>query len=191
MRAGIAWCGGSLLMLSLLACKPQAGEAEKARGLKAFATVEQVFQHPRCSNCHVPGDQPLQFDSQTPHMMRVVRGPEGQGTPDLACTSCHGEANPPTGFSAHAAPGAPHWAMPPPQQKMAWLGVPTAELCAMIQDRKRNGDRDLAAMLHHVSEDRLVLWGWNPGGNRVPVPVPHEQFVASFKTWMEAGAPCG
>jgi len=60
----------------------------------------------------------------------------------------------------------------------------------MIQDRKRNGDRDMAAMFKHVSEDKLVLWGWNPGGLRTPVPVPHDQFVAAFKTWMDAGAPC-
>ena len=26
--------------------------------------------------------------------------------------------------------------------------------------------------------------------NRVPVPVPHDQFVAAFRTWMDAGAPC-
>ena len=31
---------------------------------------------------------------------------------------------------------------------------------------------------------------WNPGGERAPVPVPHDQFVAAFKTWKEAGGPC-
>jgi hypothetical protein len=35
-----------------------------------------------------------------------------------------------------------------------------------------------------------VLWGWAPGGNRAPVPVPHDQFVLAFKTWMDAGGPC-
>lgn len=73
---------------------------------------------------------------------------------------------------------------------MAWIGVPAAELCAMIKDKKSNGDRDLDAMLKHLSEDQLVLWGWDPGGERAPVPVPHDQFVAAFKTWMDAGASC-
>jgi hypothetical protein len=41
-----------------------------------------------------------------------------------------------------------------------------------------------------VAQDKLVLWGWNPGGERAPVPVPHDQFVAAFTTWKEAGGPC-
>ena len=45
-------------------------------------------------------------------------------------------------------------------------------------------------MLKHVAEDKLVLWGWEPGGDRIPVPVPHDRFVAAFKTWKDAGAPC-
>jgi len=35
-----------------------------------------------------------------------------------------------------------------------------------------------------------VLWGWNPGGNRAPVPVPHDIFVSQFKRWADAGGPC-
>lgn len=45
-------------------------------------------------------------------------------------------------------------------------------------------------MLKHVSEDKLVLWGWEPGGERKPVSVPHAEFVAAFKTWSDAGGPC-
>ena len=45
---------------------------------------------------------------------------------------------------------------------------------------------DLAA----VAEDSLVLWGWHPGGNREPVPVPHDELVAKFKQWAAAGGPC-
>jgi hypothetical protein len=87
-------------------------------------------------------------------------------------------------------PGAPHWQLPPPDMKMAWIGLPPAQLCAMIQDEARNGGRDFAALTQHVSEDALVLWGWNPGGERAPVPVPHAEFVAAFKTWVDAGGPC-
>jgi hypothetical protein len=73
---------------------------------------------------------------------------------------------------------------------MAWIGLPPRELCRMIKDRKQNGDRDLAALTTHVSADSLVLWGWNPGGNRAPVSIAHEKFVASFTRWAAAGAPC-
>jgi hypothetical protein len=77
----------ALLSLLLAACGPRISAEQKAQALQAFATVEQVFQHPRCSNCHIPGDQPLQFDSQTPHMMNVVRGPEGKGAPGQPCST--------------------------------------------------------------------------------------------------------
>ena len=179
-----------LAIVLLVACGKRADPEQQAQGLAAFATVEKVFQHPRCSNCHIPGDQPLQFDTQTPHQMGVVRGPKGEGAVGLPCAACHGEANLPASYGPNAPPGAPHWALPPPDQKMAWIGVPAHELCAMIQDRKRNGDRDMEAMFKHVAEDKLVLWGWAPGGNRVAVPVPHDEFVKAFRTWMDAGAPC-
>ena len=180
----------SVLILLLAGCGPRVSPEQKAKAIEAFATVEKVFQHPRCSNCHIPGDAPLQFDTQTPHQMSVVRGPEGKGSPGLPCSTCHSEANPPASFGPHAPPGAPHWSLPPPDQKMAWIGKPAAELCAMVKDRKRNGNKDFAALTKHVTEDKLVLWGWDPGNGRLPVPVPHDQFVAAFTLWAEAGGPC-
>jgi hypothetical protein len=48
----------------------------------------------------------------------------------------------------------------------------------------------LEALTRHVSDDELVLWGWNPGVGRDPVSVPHAEFVAKFKTWAAAGGPC-
>ena len=71
---------------------------------------------------------------------------------------------------------------------MAWIGLPPDRLCNMIKDRASNGDRDFAALIKHVSEDKLVLGGWNPGGNRAPVP--HDVFVTQFKLWADAGGPC-
>lgn len=64
------------------------------------------------------------------------------------------------------------------------------QLCESIKDTRFNGNRDLTALLTHVSTDKLVLWGWNPGGSRAPVPVPHEEFVAQFRRWVDAGGPC-
>ncbi|MCQ4165581.1 hypothetical protein [Tahibacter harae] len=182
-----------LLCLLLAACgsssnSPDAAQTQAA--VAAFATVQQVFQHLRCQNCHIPGDAPLQFDAGLPHQMGVVRGPAGHGAPGLPCSSCHGEANPPESYGPNAPPGAPHWALPPPEKRMVTKDLSAPALCKMIQDKQENGGRDFAALLKHVSEDKLVLWGWNPGGNRAPVPVPHAEFVAKFKTWSDAGGPC-
>lgn len=179
IAAGVLLLGG---------CGP--GAEQRRDGIEAFATVAQVLQHPRCSNCHIPGDSPLVGDTRQPHPQQVARGPDGSGSPGLPCTTCHGDVNPPASYGPHVPPGAPHWALPPPDQRMAWIGLPPAQLCAMIQDRSQNGDRDFAALLTHVSEDKLVLWGWEPGAGRVAVNVPHAEFVAAFKRWVDAGGPC-
>lgn len=181
--------GAAITALFVVASSPVRADSTAA-ALDAFAIVEKVFQHPRCSNCHIPGDQPLQFNSQSPHAMHVMRGATGHGAAGLPCASCHGEANPPASYGANMPPGAPHWALPPPEHKMAWIGLSSAQLCALIKDRSSNGNRDFAALIKHVDEDKLVLWGWNPGIGRDPVSVPHDQFVAAFKTWTNAGGPC-
>lgn len=179
----------SLLALLLAACGPTA--EERAQAVSAFATVQQVLQHPRCQNCHIPGDAPLQFDDGLAHAQNVIRGPDGKGAPGLPCSTCHGEFNPPASYyGPHAPPGAPNWHLPPPEHPMVFIGLSPAELCATLKDRRANGGRDLDALIHHVSEDKLVLWGWSPGGERAPVPVPHEEFVDRFKLWAAAGGPC-
>jgi hypothetical protein len=178
-------------LLGLAAVLPlPAADDDTAAAIAAFATVNEVLQHPRCANCHIPGDAPLQFDTRVAHQMNVRRGPEGKGATGLPCATCHGEANSPASYGAHAPPGAPHWSLPPPEHKMAWIDRPAAEVCANLKDPAQNGGKDFAALLDHVAHDKLVLWGWAPGGDRVPVNVPHDRFVAAFKTWLDAGAPC-
>ncbi|AXQ31170.1 hypothetical protein D0B54_21915 [Solimonas sp. K1W22B-7] len=181
------------LVFALASCSgapPQPTPEARAEAIAAFATVQQVFQHPRCQNCHIPGDAPLQFDEGRPHAQGVLRGPDGHGAPGLPCATCHADRNPPASYGPHAPPGAPHWALPPPHMKMVTLGLSPQELCRDIQDKSKNGGRDFPALIKHVAEDKLVLWGWNPGGTRAPVPVPHDRFVAAFKTWAAAGGPC-
>jgi len=179
----------AVLPFALTACNRPSAE-ERAQAVAAFATVQQVFQHPRCQNCHIPGDAPLQFDMGVAHAQAVVRGPDGHGAPGLPCSTCHGETNPPASFGPHAPPGAPHWGLPPPNHKMAWIGLVPARLCEVIQDKGANGGRDFDALITHISTDKLVLWGWSPGGDRAPVPVPHADFVAKFRQWAAAGGPC-
>jgi hypothetical protein len=41
-----------------------------------------------------------------------------------------------------------------------------------------------------MSNDALVAWGWTPGAQREPVPMPKEEFVVLLKRWAGAGAPC-
>ena len=73
---------------------------------------------------------------------------------------------------------------------MVFLGRSSAEIARALKDPAATRGKDLQALLEHVTHDKLVLWGWNPGGERAPVPVPHDQFVAAFKTWADAGGPC-
>ena len=73
---------------------------------------------------------------------------------------------------------------------MVFEGLDAKTLCEQLKDPARNGGKDLNALVHHVSTDPLVLWGWSPGPGRTPVPVAHAEFVAAFKGWAGAGAPC-
>ena len=159
-------------------------------GLVAFETVRAVLQNPRCQNCHIPGDAPFQFDAGRPHGQNVLRGEEGRGAPGLSCATCHGNRNPPASFGANMPPGAPDWHLPPPGREMVFIGLSAGELCRRLKDKDENGGMSLEALTRHVSEDGLVLWGWQPGAGRAPVPVPHAEFVSKFKTWVSAGAPC-
>lgn len=187
---GRHWTIAAVLMLASSLAGSAAPAADKKAGLAAFETVRKVLQHPRCLNCHIPGDAPLQFDDGRPHGQNVVRGARGDGPPGLPCATCHGEKNLPDSYGPNVPPGAHGWALPPPETRMVFIGLPPARLCAVIKDPKQTNNRDLPQMLAHVSEDRLVLWGWEPGLGRAPVSVPHSDFVSAFRTWMDAGAPC-
>jgi hypothetical protein len=187
-RAAVAIAAVGLAASTLLwSASPTVSEQE---GLAAFETVKAVLQHPRCQNCHIPGDAPLQFDAGLTHAQNVLRGPDGKGAPGLKCATCHAAANPPASYGTNMPPGAPNWHLPPPEHKMVFIGLSSADLCRVIKDPSSNGGRDMAALKKHVSSDKLVLWGWSPGVGRAPVSVPHAEFVAAFERWAAAGAPC-
>jgi hypothetical protein len=156
----------------------------------SFEVVRAVLQSPRCLNCHPAGDAPLQGDDSHVHAMQVLRGPSGDGVAGLKCSTCHGPANPPDSYGPHMPPGvSTGWELPPPEMKMVFEGRAPRDLCEQIKDPKRNGGRDLAGVLEHLSTP-LVRWGWSPGVGRTPVPVSHAEFIAAFKAWTDAGAPC-
>ncbi|HJW13383.1 MAG TPA: hypothetical protein VJ776_01730 [Thermoanaerobaculia bacterium] len=183
----VVFSAGAALLLRASAAVA-AGSREE--GVAAFETVRAVLQHPRCQNCHIPGDAPLQFDAGLVHGQNVVRGPSGRGVPGLPCSTCHGTANSPASWGENMPPGAPNWRLPPPERKMVFIRLSSGELCKRLKDPKENHGMSLEALLRHVRDDKLVLWGWSPGVGRAPVSVPHDEFVAKFKEWMDAGAPC-
>ena len=178
------------LVFGVAARNQAAPPADATSGLAAFETVRKVFQHPRCQNCHIPGDAPLQFDDGRIHGQNVKRGAEGQGAVGLPCATCHQPRNLPASYGANMPPGAPNWHLPPARTPMVFLHLTPAQLCATIKDPARTGGKDLPAMLDHVANDALVGWGWDPGAGRGPVPVPRAELTAAFRTWMDAGAPC-
>ena len=79
-------------------------QGAQAEAVQAFGVVQKVLQHPRCQNCHIPGDAPLQFDDGRVHAQNVRRGPEGKGARGLACSTCHSTENPPASYGANMPP---------------------------------------------------------------------------------------
>ncbi len=148
-----------------------------------FDKIAAVLQSPRCMNCHPAADAPLNGDDSHPHIMRVVRGGDNMGAPGQRCYACHRDEN----NNLSNVPGAPEWSVAP--KSTSWQGLTHAELRHALKDRRRNGDRDVAALIEHMNTP-LVMWGWNPGGNRAPIPIPHEEFISVLKVWEAAGAHC-
>jgi hypothetical protein len=150
----------------------------------AFLDVARVLQSPRCQNCHLAGDRPLRGDRGELHAQEVQRRLLALGA---SCATCHQDHNAP---GVGAPPGAPHWGLPPPTAPMIFEGRTPAALCAQLKDPAATGGRSLEALVHHVSHDALVLWGWAPGGERTLPPLTHAAFVAAIRAWVAHGAAC-
>jgi hypothetical protein len=158
---------------------------KKLRAVALFEEAGKVIQSPRCLNCHPATERPTQTDALRPHQPLVVRGEGGMGPPGgLACSTCHHDGN----FDAAGVPGHPQWHLAPAE--MAWQGRSLGQICMQIKDPSRNGGRDMAALIKHVSEDSLVGWAWSPGAGRTPAPGTQQEFGALMKAWAAAGATC-
>ena len=149
-----------------------------------FTPIAEVLRHPRCLNCHPRDDRPRQSDDRHIHLQNVTRGPDDLGFVNLRCTACHRNEN--NDYSG--VPGAPTWHLAP--LSMGWQGLDDADLCTTLKDTKKNGGKDIAALVEHMTSDKLVLWGWDPGGKRTPVATPHDEFVTQLNAWAAADAPC-
>ena len=119
-----------------------------------------------------------------PHMPLVVRGVDNFGAVGMRCTTCHGPAN----FDAAGIPGNPQWHLAPIE--MAWVGKSLGEICRQIKDPQRNGGKSMEELVHHMAEDSLVGWGWEPGVGREPAPGTQKEFGELIKAWSDTGAVC-
>jgi hypothetical protein len=156
----------------------------RARSISLFNEASKVITSPRCMNCHPATDRPTQTDARVPHQPWVVRGVDGSGAPGLRCATCHHVEN----FDAARVPGAPKWHLAP--ASMAWQGKTLGQICRQIKDRSRNGTMDNAALIHHMSKDSLVGWGWRPGSGRRPAPGTQAQFGELIGAWLATGGAC-
>jgi hypothetical protein len=152
---------------------------------KAFLAAYKVLMSPRCMNCHPSGDIPLQGDDSHLHTQGVKRGMDGKGVYALKCSNCHQPQNTP---GLHMPPGNPKWHLPPASMKMVFQGKSPKELAAQLKDPKKNGNKTLAQLIDHVTNDKLVLGGWNPGDGRTLPPLSHAEFAKNFKAWIDKGA---
>jgi hypothetical protein len=119
--------------------------------------------------------------------MRVKRGADGQGTPVMRCTTCHQEAN---GELPHSPPGSREWKLPPPQTRMAWVGLNDRQLCRALLDPKINGGMRREKIVNHMTTDPRVLWAWAPGPGREAPPLGHREFVELIGAGIDKGAAC-
>lgn len=173
----ILWAGGGVLSQTT---KPTIQE-----GLASWEKVASILQHPRCLNCHQVLS-PLQGNVPREHVPRVERGKDNHGIAVLKCANCHGTANDPT--SRVPGVGGGHWHLAP--LSMNWQGLSLGDLCRQLKDPKRNGNRDGKALIKHMTEDPLVLWGWAPGEGRDPIPTRHSDFVNLVKVWVDSDQVC-
>jgi hypothetical protein len=167
---------------------PRAGTTpeDHEKSILAFRAVASVMTSPRCLNCHVPGDAPLQGDDNHPHPMNVKRGIDGKGSPSLRCSACHQAEN---SKFLHGPPGAADWQVPPANTPMAWKGLTMGDLCRTLKDPAKNGNRSVQDLIPHM-ETSLVRWAWNPGAGRTLPPLSHDEFVSRLKEWIDTRAAC-
>ena len=158
-----------------------------ARARELFLSIIPVLKHPRCLNCHANGDFPRQGDDSHVHTQNVKRGLYGFGKYGQRCSTCHQEQNV---AGLNMPPGAPHWQLPPADTPMIWEGKTPGQICRQIKDPKQNNGKTVAQIVEHVTADKLVLWGWNPGEGRTLPPMDHDEFARRFQDWATNGAAC-
>ncbi|APQ19172.1 hypothetical protein [Maribacter hydrothermalis] len=152
-----------------------------------FNKMMDVLSHKRCVNCHPNDNVPKQGEDSHPHYFDMKRGEENLGFQATKCTTCHQSEN----NEYSGVPGAPHWSLAP--ASMMWEGLSRVEIAESMMDPIRNGNRSAEDILHHLTEDELVLWAFNPGVDadgvpREKPPLTKEDYIMAVKNWFAAGA---
>ncbi len=161
--------------------------------------------------------RPTVGDNLRPHPMNItvannlrlmIEGHEFKEIPNSSqpvnCRNCHTDTN---GQNAGMPPGAANnlmpgfvWHMPPPTMIID-EGLTPQQLCENWLDPAKNsnlafrgGKDDLATFekefVHHVRDDPLIRWSWQPGPGRTAAPGEHADFVRAMQLWIDAGANC-
>ena len=183
-------CFSILLIVALATGEPRPPKPDAhEESLAAWEKVVTVLQHPRCLNCH-QAEAPLQGDSRRPHIPHVVRGTDNHGVGAMRCGNCHnGLGNNETSRTPGAGgAGMDEWQLAP--LSMLWQGLSSGAVCRSLKDPKHNGDRNGQEIIEHMTNEPLVLWGWNPGRGLEAVPMPHGEFVKWTKVWVDGGMAC-
>lgn len=157
------------------------------RARELFVSIVPVLKHPRCMNCHSTGDYPRQGDDSHVHTQNVRRGDFGFGVYGQKCGACHQEHNV---AGVNMPPGAPNWQLPPANMPMIWEGKTPGEICRQIKNPNQNNGKTIPQIVEHVTDDKLVLWGWSPGEGRTVPPMAHDEFARRFQQWAANGAAC-
>ncbi|MGI3167774.1 hypothetical protein ACRARG_01390 [Pseudooceanicola sp. C21-150M6] len=173
------------------------GTVSEAQGLDAWSRIEAVVTHPRCTNCHVEaGAAPMwsgpEFTPERPHGMNIQAGDSRIGAEFLPCQSCH-MTDPGPNMVPHAPPHTGlEWQLAPAE--FVWFGKEGAAICAQLRDPERNGGRDGAALVEHITHDAelrgFITWGFAPGGDREPAPGDLQSHLDDMAEWVAAGMPC-
>lgn len=170
-----------------LSAPPAASAAptvSNAQSLAAWTQIAAVLQNPRCLNCHQL-DSPLQGDSRRAHIPHVVRGPDNHGVGAMRCGNCHNDSG---NNNTSRTPGGLHWQLAP--VSMLWQGLSSGDLCRALLDKSKNGNRSPQDLIEHMNTEPLVLYSWNPGVGRTPVPISHAEFMVQVRTWVAGGTAC-
>ncbi len=162
-------------------------KAGSPQAVAAWNVIYSVLQHPRCMNCHPAGDAPLQGEPSQPHQQSVQRGPDGHGLYAMKCQTCHQDHNL---IGEHLPPGGPDWHLPKPEMKLVFEGRSSAELCRQMKDKSRNDHHSMEEIFEHMNSAPLVLWGWDPGNGRQPVPVSHAELMKAVRAWIDNNCGC-
>ena len=172
-----------------LAGAASAAPPSTAEGIAAFETVKQVLQHPRCQTAH-PRRRAAAVRRRRPHAQNVMRGPTGNGA--MGRPAGRARAAQPAGElrparpsrRAHLAPAAarPQDGLHRPVERRP---LPSLE---GREGQRRQGPRRPRQAPRQRQAGPLGLDS-RPRRAR-QVSVPHDELIAAFRRWKDAGAPC-